>query len=86
MVYSPPKPLWVNIDSEAGIGKSYLIIVLFRMLSKLVAIASKPSPLMRAAPTNITTFNISSQTIYNLLKLPLQYLFKDLLPISLTPL
>jgi hypothetical protein len=40
-------------------GKSYLIIVLSRTLSKLVAIASKPSPLVRAAPTSIATFSIN---------------------------
>ena len=50
-------------------GKSYLIAVLSRVLSKLVAIASKPLILVRAAPTSITTFSINSQTIYNLLKL-----------------
>ena len=60
----------MNINSKAGIGKSYFITVLSSMLSKLVATASKPLLLVRAAPTSIAVFGINSQTIYNLLKLP----------------
>ena len=56
------------------------------MLNKLIAIVSKPLLLVRAAPTSIAAFGINSQTIYNLLKLPVQYLFKDLPPVSLIPL
>ena len=70
MVYSPPKLLRLNIDGEAGTGKSHFIIVLFRILSKLAAIASKPLLLVRATPTSITTFSVNGQTIYNPLKLP----------------
>jgi hypothetical protein len=84
--YNPSKPLWVNIDSKIEMGKSYLIIVLSSTLSKLAATASKPLLLVRATPTSITAFGINGQTIYNLLKLLVQYLFKDLPPISLTPL
>ena len=76
----------MNINSEAGMGKFYLIAVLFRTLSKLTATASKPLLLVRATPTGVIIFSINGQTIYNLLKLPMQRLFKDLLPISLTPL
>ena len=73
----------MNINGKVEIGKSYLITVLFRTLNKLVAIANKPLPLVGATPTSVTAFNINSQTIYNLLKLLIQHLFKDLLPISL---
>ena len=76
----------MNINSKAGIGKSHFITVLFSTLSELAAIASKPSPLIRAAPTSVTAFGINGQTIYNLLKLPVQRLFKNLLPASLIPL
>ena len=76
----------MNINGKAEIGKSYLIAVLFRMLSKLAAIASEPLLLVRAIPTSVTAFSINSQTIYNLLKLLIQHLFKNLLPISLIPL
>ena len=76
----------MNINGKAEIGKSYLIMVLFRTLNKLIAITNKPSPLVGATPTSITAFSINSQTIYNLLKLLIQHLFKDLLTISLIPL
>ena len=56
------------------------------MLSELAVTANKPLLLVRAASTSITTFSINGQTIYNLLKPLVQYLFKDLLPISLIPL
>ena len=70
LVYSPFKPLRVNINSKTGTGKFYLITVLSKILNKLVAIASKPSLLVRAAFTGVTAFSINGQTIYNLLKLP----------------
>ena len=65
-------------------GKFYLVAVLSSTLNKLAAIASKPSPLVRATPTSIITFGINGQTIYNLLKLLMQRLFKNLPPTSLT--
>ena len=75
----------MNINSEVGTGKSYFITVLSNTLNELAAIASKPSPLVRAAPISVTAFGINGQTIYNLLKLPVQRPFKDLLPASLIP-
>ena len=59
MVYSPFKPLWLNIDGEAGIGKFYFIVVLFRTLSELAATASKLLLLVRAAPTSVAAFGIN---------------------------
>ena len=49
----------MNINNKAEIGKFYFITVLSRALSKLVAIASKLSPLVKAAPTSITAFGIN---------------------------
>jgi hypothetical protein len=49
----------VNINSEAEIGKSHLIAVLSSTLSKLIATASKPSPLVKAAPTSVAAFGIN---------------------------
>jgi hypothetical protein len=43
-------------------------------------------PLAQAAPTKVATFNINSRTTYNLLKLPVNHLFKKLPTTSLTPL
>ena len=47
---------------------------------------SKLLLLARATPTRVTAFNINSKTIYNLLKLLVNYLFKKLPTISFTPL
>ena len=49
----------MNINSKVKIGKSYLITVLFKTLSKLVAIAGKPLLLVRATPTGVAAFNIN---------------------------
>ena len=49
----------MNINSEAGTGKSHLITVLSSTLNKLAAIASKPSPLVRTAPTGVAAFGIN---------------------------
>ena len=49
----------MNINGEAGMGKSYLIAVLSRTLSKLVATAGKPLLLVRAAPTSVAAFGIN---------------------------
>jgi hypothetical protein len=49
----------VNINIKVGIGKSYLITVLFRVFNELVAIASKLLPLVKATPTSIITFSIN---------------------------
>ena len=76
----------MNINGEVKTGKFYFIIVLSKTLNKLIAIASKLLSLVRAAPTSVTAFSINSQTIYNLLKLLIQHLFKDLPPTSLIPL
>ena len=50
----------MNINGEVGTGKSYFITVLSSMLSELVAIVSKPSLLVRAAPTGVVAFSINS--------------------------
>ena len=49
----------MNINGEVETGKSYLIAVLSSTLSKLAAIASKPSLLVRATPTGVTAFGIN---------------------------
>ena len=50
----------MNINSKAGTGKFYFIAVLSNTLNKLVAIANKPSPLVRATPTSVAAFGINS--------------------------
>jgi len=56
------------------------------MLCDIVRANSKPMPLARAAPTRVATFNINGRTIYDLLRLLVNRLFKELPTTSLTPL
>jgi hypothetical protein len=49
----------VNINGEAGMGKSYLIAVLSRVFSELAATAGKLLLLVRAVPTSIAAFGIN---------------------------
>jgi hypothetical protein len=82
---SPPL-LQINVNREAGTGKLYLIAVLSTILYNIVRANSKPLLLAQAAPTRVATFSINGRTIYNLLRLPVNYLFKKLPTTSLTPL
>jgi hypothetical protein len=82
---SPPL-LQININREVGTGKSHLIAVLSTTLYNIVRANSKPSPLARAAPTGVVAFSINSRTIYNLLRLLVNYSFKKLPATSLMPL
>ena len=81
-----PSPLQINVDGEAGTGKSYFIAVLFTTLCNIVRANSKPMLLARAAPIRVAAFNINNRTIYNLLRLLVNYLFKELPTASLMPL
>jgi len=81
-----PPPLRINVDGEVGTGKLYLITVLSTTLYDMARANSKPMLLARAAPTRVAAFNINSRTIYNLLRLPVNRLFKKLPAASLTPL
>jgi hypothetical protein len=82
---SPPL-LRINVNREAGTGKSHLITILSTTLYNIARANSKPSLLARAAPTGVAVFSINSRTIYNLLRLPVNRPFKKLPAASLTPL
>jgi len=81
-----PSLLRININREVGTGKLYLIAVLSTTLYNMARANSKPILLARAAPTRVAAFNINSRTTYNLLRLPVNRLFKELPAASLTPL
>jgi len=83
--HSPP-PLQINVNREAGTGKSYFITILSTTLYTMARANSKPSPLAQAAPTRVAAFNINGRTIYDLLKLPVNRPFKKLPAASLMPL
>jgi len=81
-----PSPLRINIDGEAGTGKSHLITVLSTTLCDMARANGKLMPLARAAPTRVAAFNINGRTIYDLLRLPVNCPFKELPAASLMPL
>jgi hypothetical protein len=81
-----PSLLRININREVGIGKLYLITILSTTLYNIVRANSKLMLLARAASTRVAAFNINGGTIYNLLKLLVNYPFKELPATSLTPL
>ena len=85
MGFSPP-PLQINIDGEAGTSKLYLIAILSTTLCNMARANNKLLLLAWATPTGVTAFSINSRTIYNLLRLPINCLFKKLPAASLTPL
>ena len=85
MGLSPP-PLQINVNREAGTGKSHLIAVLSTTLYNIARANSKPSLLVQAAPTRVAAFNINGRTIYKLLRLPVNCPFKELPTASLMPL
>ena len=85
MGLSPPL-LRININGEVGTSKLYFIAVLSTTLHNIVISNNKPLLLVRATPTRVTAFNINSRTIYKLLRLPVNCLFKKLLITSLIPL
>ena len=81
-----PTPLGINVDGEAGTGKSHLIGTLSKSLNEMAEAAGKPMPLVRAAPTGVAAFNINGRTTYTLLKLPVRRTYAPLPVASLTPL
>ena len=78
-----PSLLQINIDREVGTNKLYLITVLSTTLCNMARANSKLILLAQAAPTRVATFNINSRTIYNLLRLPVNYPFNKLPAASL---
>ena len=81
-----PPLLRINVNRETGTSKLYFITILSTTLCNMVRANSKPLLLTQAAPTGVAAFSINSKTIYDLLRLPVNYLFKKLPTASFTPL
>lgn len=67
-----PKQLLLQVDGEAGVGKSHLIAVVSAHLLARATARALPDPVIRAAPTGVAAYGISGQTIHTLLALPTQ--------------
>jgi hypothetical protein len=65
----PPSKLLLNVDGEAGTGKTFTLLKACERVQEIVIAAGKGNPLCRAAPTGIAAFNIISKTLHSLLRL-----------------
>ena len=70
--------LLVNIDSEGGRGKSYLIRLVSSHLLQTAENNGRKKPIFRAAPTGIAAHRTHGSTLHGLLKLPIKGHFQDL--------
>lgn len=67
-----PDQLLLRIDVVAGIRKSILIDLLSSYLSYYIRLNTLPLPVLLVALTWVAAFNISGNTIYDKLALPIQ--------------
>src|SRR5258705_2632463 len=56
-VGGPPPQLLLNVDGEAGTGKTFTLLKAFARVQEMAMAAGKGNPLFRAAPTGIAAFN-----------------------------
>jgi hypothetical protein len=72
---APPRPdqLLINLDGEAGTGKTHVIMLLSTTLASLAADAGiSCSPILRAAPTGVAAYGIAGKTLHALFRLPIK--------------
>ena len=77
-----PSPLRVQIDGRGGTSKSYIVKVISSHLQAEAACGSRPSPVVRAAPTSVASNQIGGQTLHSLLRLPVDGNYR---PLAETP-
>lgn len=73
-----PSQLLLNVDGEAGSGKTFTLLKTCARIQELAAEAGMPNPVFRAAPTGIAAFNIIGKTLHSLLRLPVKGRKSDL--------
>jgi hypothetical protein len=79
----PPPQLLLNVDGEAGTGKTFTLLKACGRLQEIAIAAGKSTPVLRAAPTGIAAFNIIGKTLHGLLRLPVKTKKSDLSPATL---
>jgi hypothetical protein len=71
--FRPSQPqLLLNVDGQAGTGKSYIIHRLSDELERLASQYDHRSPILRAAPTGVAANVISGRTLPTLFQLPVK--------------
>ena len=75
---SSPPQLLLNVDGEAGTGKTFTLLKACARIQEIATAAGKGNPVFRAAPTGIAAFNIIGKTLHSLLRLPVKTKKTDL--------
>jgi Cdc6-like AAA superfamily ATPase len=65
-------PLFLHVDGKAGTGKTTVIKSMCAEVDRLAAELSVPSPIFRAAPTDVAACNFGGSTLHSLLRLPVK--------------
>ncbi|KIX07986.1 uncharacterized protein Z518_02640 [Rhinocladiella mackenziei CBS 650.93] len=76
--HSAPPQLLLNVDGEAGTGKTFTLLKACARIQEIATAAGKGNPVFRAAPTGIAAFNIVGKTLHSLLRLPVKMTTSDL--------
>jgi dephospho-CoA kinase len=67
-----PDPLRMFITGGAGVGKSFIISILWEFLARAHQ-GQVARPVVLGAPTGVAAFNIQGETIHSALKLPVEH-------------
>ena len=76
----PPPQLLLNVDGEAGTGKTFTLLKACARVQEMATAAGRSNPVLRAAPTGVAAFNIIGKTLHSLLWLPIKMQKTDLSP------
>lgn len=75
---SEPSQLLLQVDGEAGTGKSYLIAMISSHLAHLARSKEVSDPVLRVAPTGVAAHAVSGRTIHSLFRLAANSPIQDL--------
>lgn len=67
-----PPPLRLNIDGQAGTGKTSVILLICTTLREMAEAKGRHDSVLRAAPTGVAAHLFYGRTLHNLLRLPIK--------------
>ena len=73
-----PPPLRINVDGEAGTGKSWVILQGSIKLSQMASAVGKRDPVIRSAPTGVAAYNLLGRTLHSPFRLPIKGTEQDI--------
>ena len=74
----PPPPLRINVDGEAGTGKSWVILQASTKLSQMALAAGKKDPVIQSAPIGVAVYNLLRRTLHSLFRLLVKGIGQDI--------